>query len=79
MTVLLRQLHRIAAWSSQTINVFLFLGSQNQSVSARCYVNRHDPKWNALRIVVNALFFWQEDHCHKSHKLDLKWAKEILE
>jgi hypothetical protein len=70
---------RIAAWCSQTINLWLLFGHHDQTVSARCYVNRHYPGWGVAYRTINAIFFWQEDHCHESHLQDIEFAKQVLE
>jgi hypothetical protein len=69
---------RVAAWLSQTVNLFLLFGHHDQTVSARCYVNRHRQPWTWAYYAVNALFFWQDDHCRISHEQDVAFAKEIL-
>ena len=72
------QLGRVAAWGSQTLNVWLLMGHHDQTVSARCYVNRHNKWWNLCRNIVNTIFFWETDHCKKSFLKDVEYAKEIL-
>jgi hypothetical protein len=68
------QFIRIAAWLSQGVNVLLLGGHHDETVSARAY-RRAWP----LRHVINAIFFFQEDHCYQSHMWDIKWASELLE
>jgi len=68
-----KQLTRIAAWLSQGFNVLLLGGHHDETVSGRAYRNR----WPARRWI-NAVFFWQEDHCRASHMRDIEWAKELL-
>ena len=72
-------LTRVAAWLSQGINCVLLNGSPDQTVSARAYVNRSDPVWGSTYHVINAIFFWQEDHCRDSHLADVNFAREVLE
>jgi hypothetical protein len=71
-------LSRVAAWCSQTVNLFILLGHHDQTVSARCYVNRHKPGWNKARNIINATFFWQMDHCLVSFEADVRYAKQML-
>ena len=49
-----------------------------QTISARCYVNRHRPVWGSVYRVINKIFFWQTDHCRESHKSDVEFARQIL-
>ncbi len=70
---------RIAAWLSQGINCLVLLGSPDQTVSARCYVNRKKKGWGTAYRLINAVFFWQDDHCFESHLTDLEWAYELVE
>lgn len=68
---------RIAAWISQGFNCIVLFGSQDQTVSARCYVNRDDTVWGFMYRFINGVYFWQEDHCYESHLSDLVFADEI--
>lgn len=69
----------IAAWCSQTINLWLLFGHHDQTVSARCYVNRLRKGWRVAYRVINGVFFWQEDHCRESHLQDVAFAKQVLQ
>jgi len=69
---------RVAAGMSQTINLFLLFGHHDQTVSARCYVNRYKLGWQQAYWMINGLFFWQEDHCHDSFVRDIQFAQEVL-
>ena len=71
-------LQGIATWISQTANLFLLAGNPDQSISSRCYTNRHKKGWNTAYHLVNKLFFWQDDHCYLSFLNDVKFAKHIL-
>ncbi len=73
-----QQLLRIAAWASQTVNVWLLLGHHDQTVSARCWVNRHHPGWRIGYLLINGFFFWQENHCRSSYQRDVEFAREVL-
>jgi hypothetical protein len=44
----------------------LFLGSPDETLSARAYRLREQGWWFAYA-VINLLFFWQEDHCAGSY------------
>jgi hypothetical protein len=69
---------RVFAWMSQTVNLFLLLGHHDQTVSARCYINRHNKGWRLAYHSINAAFFWQDDHCKISFEQDVKFALEVL-
>jgi hypothetical protein len=71
-------LTRLAAWLSQGVNCVLLAGHQDQTVSARCYVNKHRHVWAFARDAINLLFFWQPDHCQASYQRDIDFAKELL-
>lgn len=77
----MKQLVRIAAWLSQGLNCVFLLGHHNQTVSARCYeryVLHGDARWRVAYNGLNALFFWQEDHCETSYLKDRLWAAELI-
>jgi hypothetical protein len=59
-------------WSatSQWLNVVLLLGHPNESISGRS----HREGWKVKKII-NAIFFWQVDHCKSAYTNDLKWAQ----
>lgn len=71
-------LTRIAAWISQGINCVLLGGHHDQTVSARCYVNRYSPRWRIAYNAINRIFFWQENHCFSSYMADVDFAKQVL-
>ena len=55
-------LYNVAIWIDQGFNV-LFCGSPDETLSARAY--RQAVKGNKVPSrLINAIFFWQEDHCH---------------
>lgn len=76
--VMLSWFSRVATWVSQTINLFIFLGHHDQTLSARTHLNQHKPGWKQARVIINGLFFWQEDHCRLSHEVDVAYARDIL-
>lgn len=65
-------------WLSQGLNTVFLLGNPNMTVSARCYVNRARAPWATAYKVINAVFFWQEDHCKQSYEDDLEFARSVL-
>jgi len=71
-------LGRVAAWFSQTLNLFLLFGHHDQTISARAHVNQHRAGWGLARRCINRVFFWQPDHCLQSHISDRVYAAEVL-
>ena len=69
---------RVAAWFSQGLNCVFLNGSPDQTVSARAYLNQKDKYWGYAHSGINMVFFWQKDHCRKSHEADVRFAKSIL-
>jgi hypothetical protein len=64
-------------WSatSQWLNVVLLLGHPNESISGRSY---REP-WPLAMKIINALHFWQNNHCRGAYNKDLEWAKDYIE
>ena len=56
----------------QTINA-IFNGYADETLSCRAYRRQHKNKfWKYGRIVIDALFFWQEDHCYKAYQSEVE-------
>jgi len=68
---------RVSAWLSQGVNCVLLGGHHDQTVSARAYIQRYQPGWHVVYRTINALFFWQDDHCRRSHAADVEFAEHI--
>jgi hypothetical protein len=49
----------------QLCNALLF-GSPDETFSARAYRLR-DNGWRAVYLLINCIFFWQDDHCKGSY------------
>lgn len=69
---------RIATLFSQAINTIFLLGTPDMTVSARCYINRDKPYWRVAYKVINAIFWFQTDHCRESFEDDIKYAEEVM-
>ena len=69
---------RVLAWLSQGVNCILFGGHHDVTVSARAYLSRERRGWKIAYRTLNAVFFWQEDHCRDSWRADVAWAEEVL-
>ena len=67
--ILYRVLEMLISLVSRFLNAALFNGSTHQTLSARAHI-RPLPR---TRRIVNALFFWQDDHCHWA------WEREVAE
>jgi len=68
----------LAVLFSQAVNVIIFAGHPDQTISARAHLNQHKPKWRLIRSAINAVFFWQEDHCYTSYTADLIMAQWLI-
>nr|WP_027853862.1 hypothetical protein [Marinobacterium litorale] len=44
-------------------------GMADETLSARCWRLRdHTPRWRRARRVIDALFWWEPDHCRIAHE-----------
>ena len=55
-------------------------GSMNQTFSARCHIEAMcgDPRWQRRERVVNAVCFWEDDHCERSWRAMLTRASKTV-
>ena len=75
------KLLKLATLISQTINVIFYNGSPDETLSGRAYregVLLSDPKWLRRKKWIDRLFFFQKEHCWKSHFLDILFAIDII-
>jgi hypothetical protein len=42
-------------------------GWADETISSRSYRQRHKPRWAIAYKLINALFFWQNDHCRGAY------------
>ena len=50
----------------------LFGGWADETLSSRAWRQQHKKKhWSVLRMVIDALFFWEKDHCRKAYESEL--------
>lgn len=42
-------------------------GYADEALSSRAHRLRASTNWNRFRILINFLFFWQEDHCREAY------------
>jgi hypothetical protein len=56
----------------QTLNTTIGTDAwADETFSSRCWRNRAKPVWEKWRKRVDALFFWQHDHCRKSYESEM--------
>lgn len=75
------RLSRIGTILSQLTNVLLFNGHPDETISGRAYrmgVIAGNPVWLRRMQIIDALFFWEEEHCRASHEEDLIFARAII-
>lgn len=71
----MRFLMRVLAVCSQGVNVLLFCGHQNDTISSRC----HREQRHAARRFIDLVFsLYEKEHCKKSHENDIAWAKALI-
>jgi hypothetical protein len=49
-------------------------GWADETLSARAYRNaaNGNAKWQRIRHAIDALFFWQPNHCKAAHRMELE-------
>lgn len=48
-------------------------GTADETISARCWrLREKNWRWSLARKTVDALFFWQENHCKSAYESELK-------
>lgn len=68
--------------TSQFLNVLIFLGNPDETISGRSYRQgqlENHKGWKVSEKIVNVLFFWEKDHCKVSYHRDVQNAKMIVE
>lgn len=64
---------------SRFLNAFLFGGSTAQTLSARSHLEAPASEaWDRRRRFINALFFWQQDHCRWAWEMEVERARYVL-
>ena len=69
----------IAHTCSATVNTLGYNGDMHTSLSARAYMERHDPEWERRKERINKLFPFQADHCKSAWEADLERAIKKVE
>lgn len=63
---------------SRFLNAAFFGGSTYQTLSARAYIEK-GRGWVFLRRALNALFFWQLNHCREAWETEIRHAQRTLQ
>ena len=75
LAYIIRELaHGIAHKASAMLNTIVFGGDMFTSTSARAHLEQARPAWRNRRRFINALFFWQADHCKAAWQADYERA-----
>ena len=69
------RLHRAADALSQLLNVLIFDGDSNYSISG----DAHRLDRVRLKRFIDWVFFWEEDHCLLSYLNDVRKAEKLVE
>ncbi len=60
---------------SRTFNAAFLGGSTHQTTSARAFIEN----WPRAQLWINALFFWEEDHCRTAWETEVFHAEQTLQ
>lgn len=63
---------------SRAFNAIFLGGSTHQTTSARAHIET-GKGWRRGRRIINAVFFWQEDHCAWEWEREVVNARKTLE
>jgi hypothetical protein len=66
--------HKLSILASQAVNALLLNGNPDETVSARA----HRSDWEKTEKIINFIFWFDPDHCSKSHDRDKKFARAVL-
>lgn len=69
----------MGALFSRFLNAMLYRGSMRQSLSARAFVEAAtDSRWERRMKRIDALFFWESDHCYAAWLDEVDRARRTL-
>jgi len=75
----LKYLYSVGDAASQLLNAALFFsGNANESLSGRCHRQRDTFFFGLLYVLINALFWAEENHCRDAYIRDLVRARKLL-
>ena len=63
--------HKVGLALDQLLNAVIG-GYPDESISARAYRWDRDGKRHWVKKCINALFFWQKDHCRSAHHTEIE-------
>jgi len=65
---------------SRFCNAAFLGGSTHQTISARAFIERAScPGWARRRCIIDALFFFQPDHCRWAWEIAVRNAEKTLQ
>lgn len=66
--------------ASRAANAIIFNGSTAQTLSARAYLDGRDSRfWAGMGRIINALFFWQDNHIKTDWENEVARARYTLQ
>jgi hypothetical protein len=65
------QIKRILIWLDQGINVILFFGYQDETLSSRAYRQCRDKNQCIWKNVIDTLLFFDKNHCYESYQSEV--------
>ena len=68
---LFTQIKRILIWLDQGINVVLFFGYQDETLSSRAYRRCRDKNKCIWKNVIDTLLFFDKNHCYESYQSEV--------
>lgn len=81
MNKVYKYLGSVAISVSQMANAVILFGDPDETISGRSYrrgVLDGNIVWKGLSIVINCIFFLQEDHVKESYVFDIKRARRVV-
>lgn len=76
----LRLVSDLISIASRGLNAVIFYGSTAQTLSARSYLDGRDSRfWAGMGKLINALFFWQENHVKAAWESEVERARYVLQ
>jgi hypothetical protein len=70
-------LHNLAVSLSQLANTLLG-GHPDMTISAAAWVRSQTAQGDRVRAAMDALFWWDADHCRESFLRDVQFASRVL-
>ncbi|WP_439150812.1 hypothetical protein [Sulfitobacter sp.] len=70
----------LASLFSRVIHAVFYGGSMHQTLSARAHIEaRTSTHWQGVQRRINAVFFWQPDHCKRAWDSEVTRARKTLQ